>query len=95
MIAGTGNGGIPNGGSIINEAIEKGLQVVVGSRSPYGAVSPARKPTFAKTGFVHVIKARIMLQLAIASGFKQNDTIDLFEGSLRKAIGQPLSSALA
>lgn len=89
MIAGTGNGGVPTGTENITTAMEQGLQVVVGTRSPYGASSPAREPTWAKSGYVHVIKARIMLQLAIASGFDQNRTIHLFEDSLRRAIGQP------
>jgi L-asparaginase len=85
VIAGTGNGGVPTGGDEIEEAMQKGLQVVVGTRSPYGPSSPAR------TGFVHVIQARIMLQLAIASGMNMNQTIDVFEGGFRKAIGQPWS----
>lgn len=91
VIAGTGNGGVPTGQDEIVEAMEKGLQVVVGTRSPYGPSSPARTPTFAKSGFVHVIQARIMLQLAIASGMNMNQTIDVFEGGFRKAIGQPWS----
>jgi L-asparaginase len=91
VIAGTGNGGVPTGQEEISEAMEKGLQVVVGTRSPYGPSSPARTPTFAKAGFVHVIQARIMLQLAIASGMNMNQTIDVFEGGFRKAIGQPWS----
>jgi L-asparaginase len=91
VIAGTGNGGVPSGQDEIDEAMEKGLQVVVGTRSPYGPSSPARTPTFAKSGFVHVIQARIMLQLAIASGMNMNQTIDVFEGGFRKAIGQPWS----
>jgi L-asparaginase len=91
IIAGTGNGGVPSGSDEIEEAMEKGLQVVVGTRSPYGPSSPARTPTFAKSGFVHPIQARIMLQLAIASGMNMNQTIDVFEGGMRKAIGQPWS----
>jgi L-asparaginase len=89
VIAGTGNGGVPSGSKEIVEAMEKGLQVAVGTRSPYGPSSPARTPTFAKAGFVHVIQARIMLQLAIASGMNMNQTIEVFEGGFRKAIGQP------
>ncbi|KAI8937965.1 hypothetical protein NX059_005646 [Plenodomus lindquistii] len=88
VIAGTGNGGVPAGQDEIAEALETGLQVVVGTRSPYGPSSPNRTPTYAKTGFVHVIQARIMLQLAIASGLGMNETIELFEGGFRKAIGQ-------
>jgi len=91
VIAGTGNGGIPNGQEEIAEALESGLQIVVGTRSPYGPSSPSRTPTFAKSGFLHVIQARIMLQLAIASGYGMNETIQLFEGKFRKAIGQPWS----
>jgi L-asparaginase len=91
VIAGTGNGGIPSGDEEIEEAMQKGLQVVVGTRSPHGPSSPARTPSYAKTGFVHVIQARIVLQLAIASGMNMNQTIDLFEGGFRKAIGQPWS----
>lgn len=89
VIAGTGNGGLPTGQDEISEAMEKGLQVVVGTRSPFGPSSPTRIPTFAKAGFVHVIQARIMLQLAIASGMNMNQTIDIFEGGFRKAIRQP------
>ncbi|EUC28702.1 hypothetical protein COCCADRAFT_108450 [Bipolaris zeicola 26-R-13] len=89
VIAGTGNGGIPSGQDQISEALEKGLQIVVGTRSPYGPSSPALRPSFAKSGFVHPIQARIMLQLAIASGMGMNETIDVFEGGFRKAIGQP------
>jgi L-asparaginase len=89
VIAGTGNGGLPNGSDQVAEALEKGLQIVVGTRSPFGASSPEREPTYAKSGYIHVIQARIMLQLAIASGFRMNQTIELFESSLRKAIGQP------
>ncbi|KAI4906493.1 hypothetical protein J4E90_010567 [Alternaria incomplexa] len=88
VIAGTGNGGVPNGGDEIAEAMEKGLQVVVGTRSPHGPSSPARTPSFAKAAFVHPIQARIMLQLAIASGMDMNQTIDVFEGGFRGAIGQ-------
>lgn len=91
VIAGTGNGGIPSGDDEIEEALEKGLQIVVGTRSPYGPSSPSRTPTYAKSGLVHVIQARIMLQLAIASGFNMNQTIELFEGKFRQAIGQPWS----
>jgi L-asparaginase len=32
-----------------------------------------------------------MLQLAIASGMNMNQTINVFEGGFRKAIGQPWS----
>lgn len=91
VIAGTGNGGIPNGSDEIAKALEKGLQIVVGTRSPYGPSSPSRAPTYAKSGFLHVIQSRIMLQLAIASGFNMNQTIQLFEGKFREAIGQPWS----
>ncbi|KAF2704926.1 Asparaginase/glutaminase [Pleomassaria siparia CBS 279.74] len=91
VIAGTGNGGIPSGEDEIASALEKGLQVVVGTRSPFGPSTPSRRPTFAKSGFIHVIQSRIMLQLAIASGFDMNQTIALFEGGLRKAILQPWS----
>jgi L-asparaginase len=89
VIAGTGNGGIPSGDDEIAEALDNGLQVVVGTRSPYGPSSPSVEPSYAKSGFLHVIQARIMLQLAIASGYSMNDTIQLFEGDMRKAIGQP------
>ena len=89
VIAGTGNGGIPNGQEEVAEALDKGLQVVVGTRTPFGPSSPARKPSYAKSGFVHPIQARIMLQLAIASGMGMNETIDMFEGGFRRAIGQP------
>ncbi|CAI6336116.1 unnamed protein product [Periconia digitata] len=88
VIAGTGNGGIPSGSDEIKEALDQGLQVVVGTRSPYGPSSPARTPSYAKSGFLHVIQARIQLQLAIASGMGMNQTIDLFEGKFRTAIGQ-------
>jgi L-asparaginase len=91
VIAGTGNGGIPSGQNEIAEALEKGLQIVVGTRSPFGPSTPDRVPTYAKSGYVHVIQSRIMLQLAIASGFNMNQTISLFEGTLRKAIKQPWS----
>lgn len=89
VIAGTGDGGLPNGADQVAKALAKGLHIVVGTRSPFGASSPEREPTYAKSGYVHVIQARIMLQLAIASGFGMNETIDLFEGTLRRAIGQP------
>ncbi|USP82269.1 L-asparaginase 2-4 [Curvularia clavata] len=89
VIAGTGNGGIPNGQEEVAEALEKGLQVVVGTRTPFGPSSPAREPTYAKAGFAHPIQARIMLQLAIASGMGMNETIEMFEGGFRRAIGQP------
>jgi L-asparaginase len=91
VIAGTGNGGIPSGDEEIAEALDGGLQIVVGTRSPYGPSSPSRTPTYAKSGFLHVIQARIMLQLAIASGYGMNDTIQLFEGKFRESIGQPWS----
>jgi L-asparaginase len=91
VIAGTGNGGVPTGQEEIAQALETGLQIVVGARSPYGPSSPARTPTFAKSGFVHVIQARIMLQLAIASEMGMNETIELFEGGMRGAIRQPWS----
>jgi L-asparaginase len=87
VIAGTGNGGLPNGSDQVSQALEMGLQIVVGTRSPYGASTPSREPTYAKSGYVHIIQARIMLQLALASRFNMKQ--DLFEGSLRKAIGQP------
>lgn len=91
VIAGTGNGGVPTGQTEIAEALESGLQVVVGTRSPFGPSSPDRTPTYAKSGFVHVIQARIMLQLAIASGMGMNQTVELFEGGFRRAIGQSWS----
>lgn len=88
VIAGTGNGGVSTGQEEIAEALGSGLQIVVGTRSPYGPSSPNRTPTYAKSGFVHVIQARIMLQLAIASGMGMNQTIEVFEGGFRKAIRQ-------
>jgi L-asparaginase len=88
VIAGTGNGGVPTGQDEVAEALNKGLQVVVGTRSPFGPSSPEREPSYAKAGFVHPIQARIMLQLAIASGMDMNKTIELFEGGFREAIGQ-------
>lgn len=88
VIAGTGNGGVPTGSENITTAMENGLQVVVGTRSPFGPSSPSRTPTYAKSGFVHPIQARIMLQMAIASGYSMNDTILLFESGFRDAIGQ-------
>lgn len=89
VIAGTGNGGIPNGQEEVAQALEDGLQIVVGTKAAYGPSSPSRRPTYAKSGFVHVTQARIMLQLAIASGYGQNETIQLFEGKFREQIGQP------
>lgn len=89
VIAGTGNGGVPTGQDEIAAALENGLQVVVGTRSPFGPSSPDLVPTYAKSGFVHVIQSRVMLQLAIASGMGMNQTINLFEGGFRKAIRQP------
>lgn len=89
VIAGTGNGGVPTGQDKIAEALKTGLQIVVGTRSPFGPSSPNRTPTYAKSGFVHVIQTRIMLQLAIASGMNMSQTIDLFEGGARQAIRQP------
>lgn len=91
VIAGTGNGLIPSGLDDVAKALESGLQIVVGTRSPFGPSSPNRTPTYAKSGFLHVIKSRILLQLAIASGMDMNQTIELFEGGLRSAIGQPWS----
>jgi len=91
VIAGTGNGGIPSGEEQIDEAMEKGLLVVVGTRSPRGPASPDRTPSYATAGLVHPIQARIMLQLGIASGMDVNATIELFEGGFRGAIGQPWS----
>jgi L-asparaginase len=90
VIAGTGNGGIPSGQDEISDALEGGLQVVVGTRSPFGPSTPSVRPTYAKAGFVHVVQARIMLQLAIASGMDMNGTIGVFEGGMRRAIGQVL-----
>lgn len=72
VIGGTGNGGIPNGSKQIAQALKMGLITVVGTRSPYGASTPSREPTVAKSGYIHLIQSRIMLQLAIASGFNQN-----------------------
>lgn len=89
VLAGTGNGGIPNGQDEIDEALANGLQIVVGTRVPFGPSSPSVVPTYAKSGLVHVIQSWIMLQLAIASGYNMNQAIELFEGSLRKAMGQP------
>lgn len=91
VIAGTGNGGVVNAADNIDEAIKHGLQVVVGTRTPFGPSSPDITPSYAKSGFVRVIQARIILQLAIASGMGMNQTIELFEGGFRKAIGQPWS----
>jgi L-asparaginase len=88
VIAGTGNGGIPNGSANITQAMAAGLQVVVGTKNAFGPSSPAARPTWAKSGFVGVTQARIMLQLAIASGYGQNETIQLFEGKFREQIGQ-------
>ncbi|RDW73571.1 asparaginase [Coleophoma cylindrospora] len=89
VIGGTGNGGLPNGSRQITQALEMGLIIVVGTRSPFGPSSPAREPTYAKSGYIHLPQSRIMLQLAIASGFNQNQTIELFESTLRRAIDQP------
>lgn len=72
VIGGTGNGGLPSGSKQVEEALSMGLKIVVGSRSPFGPSSPNRDPTYAKSGYVHLPQARIMLQLAIASGFDQN-----------------------
>ncbi|KAI1680179.1 Asparaginase/glutaminase [Pyrenophora tritici-repentis] len=88
VIAGTGNGGVPSGEEQILEAMEKGLQVVVGTRSPFGPASPARTPTWATAGLLHPIQAKIMLQLGIASGMDMNGTIEMFEGGFRGAIRQ-------
>ncbi|RMZ69324.1 Asparaginase glutaminase [Pyrenophora seminiperda CCB06] len=89
VTAGTGNGGVVNAEESIEEAMKGGLQVVVGTRSPFGPASPARRPSFATAGLLHPVQARIMLQLGIASGMDMNATIGLFEGGFRKAIGQP------
>jgi L-asparaginase len=105
VIGGTGNGGLPNGSKQVEEALAMGLMIVVGSRSPFGPSSPNKNPTYAKSGYIHLPQSRIMLQLAIASSFDQNQAsiaiiskkwtnlspqiIELFESSLRKAINQP------
>lgn len=89
VIAGTGNGAVPSGEGDVKKAIQGGLQVVVGTRSPFGVSSPETRPLWAKSGFVHVIQARILLQLAIASGMSMDQTIDMFEGGFRKAMGLP------
>jgi L-asparaginase len=91
VVAGTGNGGLPSGQRDIAEALASGLQIVVGTRSSFGPSSPALTPSYAKAGFVHPNQARIMLQLAIASGMNMNQTIDVFEGGFRDAIGLPWS----
>ncbi|RYP51324.1 hypothetical protein DL768_003328 [Monosporascus sp. mg162] len=86
VIAGTGNGGLPNGFEQIEEALgkvlaaKKGLPLVVGTISPYGANTSARSPKRAKADYIHLIQARIMLQLGITSGFSQNRTSELFGG---------------
>ncbi|KAF2845001.1 Asparaginase/glutaminase [Plenodomus tracheiphilus IPT5] len=69
IIAGTGNGGLPTGEEDIAEALESDQQIVLGTRRPFGPSHPERSPAYAKSGFVHVIQARIMLQLVIASGY--------------------------
>ncbi|KAJ4307542.1 hypothetical protein N0V94_009698 [Neodidymelliopsis sp. IMI 364377] len=89
VIAGTGNGGVvPAARDAIAEALDKGVQVVVGARTAFGPSSPERVPSYAKSGFVRPVQARVMLQLAIASGFDMNATIGVFEGGFRSAIGQ-------
>lgn len=76
----------------------------VATRVPSGAAVPARKPTYAHAGYLgkssarsvnqakDIItgpnQARITLQLAIASGYSQADTLELFEAPIRSAIGQ-------
>lgn len=72
VIGGTGNGGLPNGSSQVAEALAMGLIIVVSTRSPFGPSSPERNPSYAKSGYIHLPQSRIMLQLAIASGFDQN-----------------------
>lgn len=89
VIAGTGNKDVPTGQDEIAEALGTGSQVVVGTKTPFGPSSPERDPTYAKSGVVHVIQARIMLQMAIASGLGMNQAVDLFESGTRMAIGQP------
>lgn len=76
VIGGTGNGGLPNGSAQVAKAVEMGLITVVGTRSPYGASTPGREPIYARSGYIHLIQSRIMLQLAIASGFNQNQVRD-------------------
>jgi L-asparaginase len=91
VVAGTGNGGLPSCQRDIAEALASGLQIVVGTRSSFGPSSPDLTPSYAKAGFLHPIQARIMLQLAIASGMNMNQTIEVFEGGFRDAIGLPWS----
>lgn len=61
VIAGTGSGSVPNADDQIAEALENGLQIVVATRSPYGAATPEREPTVAKSGYVQEIQSRIMV----------------------------------
>ncbi|PGH27486.1 hypothetical protein AJ80_00726 [Polytolypa hystricis UAMH7299] len=85
VIAGTGSGAVPTGKAEVAQAFEEGLYIVVSTRSPYGASTPALSPTYTKSGYIHPLQARVMLQLAIASNFSRDEVADLFEGTLRQA----------
>ncbi|KAL0933684.1 glutaminase-asparaginase [Colletotrichum truncatum] len=85
VIAGTGSGAVPTGKEEVAEAFENGTYIVVSTRSPYGASVPSLSPTYAKSGYVHPLQARVMLQLGIASGFSQKEVANLFEGTIRDA----------
>jgi hypothetical protein len=49
------------------------------------AATPERFPRWAKTGYLHPIQARIVLQLMIASGYDQYRINAAFEDPIRKA----------
>lgn len=89
VIAGTGNGGVPNAQNETYDALDAGIPVVASTRSPFGVASPAKEPEWITSGFIHPIQTRILLQLAIASGMNVNQTFELFEGGFRKAVNLP------
>ena len=76
--------------AIADKVVAEGFYVVVSTKCPSGGCVPARKPAHIKAGLLHPNQTRIQLQLAIASGYSIEETRELFEGPIRRVIGQEL-----
>ena len=76
--------------AIADKAIAEGFYVVVSTKCASGGCVPARTPAHIKAGFLNPSQSRIQLQLAIASGYSIEETRELFEGPIRRVIGQAL-----
>lgn len=83
VLAGTGAGSIASGVTpYLEEAEQRGVPVVVSTKTNAGAAPPRGSGPTVGSGFLNPVKSRIQLQFAMANNYSMDEIREAFEGKL-------------